>query len=74
MELTYVFATVIVALFLVGSVSIIASIMFETSVSYHQRPKTETKKEELIDNIDLLNSVYGNNNSDIHGEFDAEDD
>tara|TARA_R110002074_G_scaffold46771_3_gene120349 strand:+ start:1150 stop:1374 length:225 start_codon:yes stop_codon:yes gene_type:complete len=74
MELTYIFATVIVSLFMIGSVSIIASIMFETSAHCNQIPKKETKTQELVDNIDLLNSVYGNDNSDVHGEFDAEDD
>ena len=73
MELTYIFAKVIVSLFMIGSVSIIASIMFETSAHCNQITKKETKTKELIDNIDLLNSVYGNNNSDVHGDFDVED-
>ena len=70
MELNYIFATVVVTLFITGSISIIASIVFETPIYCNQRPKKETKTEELIDNIDLLNSVYGNDNSDVHANFD----
>lgn len=47
--------------------------MFETSAHCNQIPKKETKTKELIDNIDLLNSVYGNDNSDVHADFDVED-